>query len=233
VTDAPEATDPLTAVLKRARYILLDFDGPVCDVFAGLPAPDVAERLRQLVAPHLSPMPADVVETDDPLHIVHRVGQLAPSFGPEAHEELARLEVEAVATAEPTEGSAEFLRACAAAGRPVSIVSNNAASAVVAYLDQHGLSDLVQSTHGREADPRLMKPAPYVLDQGLAALSATDPADAVMIGDSDTDIEAARAAGVLVIAYANKPGKAELFASADVVTDSMTAVADAVAELTS
>jgi phosphoglycolate phosphatase len=225
VTDAHEALDPLTDVLGRARYVLLDFDGPVCDVFAGLPAPDVAERLRQLVTPHLTPMPPDLVETDDPLHIVHRVGELAPAFGPQAHEELAELEVEAVATAEPTDGSVELLRACAAADRPLAIVSNNAASAVIAYLDQHGLADLVHSVHGREADPRLMKPAPYVLDQGLAALAVTDPGQAVMIGDSDTDIEAARAAGVLVIAYANKPGKAELFVTADVVTDSMSAVA--------
>ena len=56
-------------------------------------------------------------------------------------------------------------------------MSKNAAPAVVAYLAQHGLSDL-----------------------GLAAPAATEPGQAALVGDSSTDIEAARAAGVLVIA---------------------------------
>ncbi|MCE0765816.1 HAD hydrolase-like protein [Pseudonocardia kujensis] len=36
---------------------------------------------------------------------------------------------------------------------------------------------------------------------------AAKPSEAVLVGDSITDIQAARAAGVAVIAYANKPGK--------------------------
>jgi HAD superfamily hydrolase (TIGR01549 family) len=228
VTDAPEVPDRLPLVLGRARYVLLDFDGPVCDVFAGLPARDIAERLRELVMPHLTPTPADVVETDDPLHVLRRVGELAPSFGPAAHEALTVWEVEAVKSAEPTKGSVKLIRACRATGRPVAIVSNNATPAVVVYLDQHGLRDVVHSVHGREEDPRLMKPATYLLDSALAALGSK-PEQAVMIGDSDTDIEAAQAAGVPIVAYANKPGKAERFAAADAVTDSMSRVA-AVAE---
>lgn len=37
---------------------------------------------------------------------------------------------------------------------------------------------------------------------------------AVLVGDSTTDMEAARAAGIECIGYANKPGKAEPFSEA-------------------
>ncbi|WP_233564897.1 HAD family hydrolase [Micromonospora musae] len=57
----------------------------------------------------------------------------------------------------------------------------------------------------------------------LAAIRELDaePAECVLVGDSVSDIEAAHAAGVAAIGYANKPGKRERFAAADVVIDSM------------
>jgi phosphoglycolate phosphatase-like HAD superfamily hydrolase len=50
-----------------------------------------------------------------------------------------------------------------------------------------------------------------------------------MIGDSVTDIQAAKAAGTKVIAYANKPGKRERFAAhqPDALIDSMTVLFEA------
>jgi len=44
---------------------------------------------------------------------------------------------------------------------------------------------------------------------------AAAPSDAVLIGDSVTDIQAARAAGTAAIAYANKPGKDRALRSFD------------------
>ena len=41
----------LGAIVARTRYLLLDFDGPVCSIFAGLPAPEVADELRKLFTP--------------------------------------------------------------------------------------------------------------------------------------------------------------------------------------
>jgi phosphoglycolate phosphatase len=38
----------LGAIIARTRYLLLDFDGPICSIFGGLPAPTVAEKLRKL-----------------------------------------------------------------------------------------------------------------------------------------------------------------------------------------
>jgi phosphoglycolate phosphatase-like HAD superfamily hydrolase len=45
--------------------------------------------------------------------------------------------------------------------------------------------------------------------------------DCVLVGDSLTDIEGARAAGVSVVGYANQPWKVEAFAAADAVITSM------------
>ena len=45
INDARSAAE----LVARAKLILLDFDGPVCSVFAGLPAAQVAERLRDVI----------------------------------------------------------------------------------------------------------------------------------------------------------------------------------------
>jgi hypothetical protein len=37
----------LVEIFETTRCVLLDFDGPVCDVYAGHPASQVAEELRQ------------------------------------------------------------------------------------------------------------------------------------------------------------------------------------------
>jgi phosphoglycolate phosphatase len=44
-TDA-DVTDRLRALLSTVEAVLFDFDGPVCSVFAGYPAPKVAQQLR-------------------------------------------------------------------------------------------------------------------------------------------------------------------------------------------
>lgn len=56
------------------------------------------------------------------------------------------------------------------------------------------------------SDPGLLKPNPHLLLRALAQLS-TQAEECVMVGDSVADIEAAQAAGVGVVAYANRPGK--------------------------
>jgi phosphoglycolate phosphatase-like HAD superfamily hydrolase len=54
-------------------------------------------------------------------------------------------------------------------------------------------------------------------------LLGAEPTECVLIGDSLSDIEGARNAGVLSIGYANKPGKLERFtaAGADAVIANM------------
>lgn len=42
-----EVQEALTSVLNPARHVLLDFDGPVCSIFASISASDVACQLRE------------------------------------------------------------------------------------------------------------------------------------------------------------------------------------------
>ena len=70
-------TRTLDELASRTRFLLLDFDGPTCDVFAGLPAPVVAKRLLALVG---DPAIADrLADNDDPMQVLRAVGKLDPS----------------------------------------------------------------------------------------------------------------------------------------------------------
>jgi phosphoglycolate phosphatase len=62
-----------------------------------------------------------------------------------------------------------------------------------------------------------MKPSPELLLTTLRVARAA-PAESIFIGDAVRDIEAAHAAGMSAIGYANKPGKAEVLAEAGAVS---------------
>lgn len=225
---SPDA-DGLATVLDTSAHVLLDFDGPVCDVFAGFPAHRIAEHLRHLLTDtHHLTLPGDVLTSADPLHVIARTADLAPGLSATIDAALRAAELQAVATAAPVPGATDLLAACQATGRPVAIVSNNGAEAIHAYLHRHGLTAFVAHVQGRDPhDPALMKPRPYPLRETLTVLDA-QPDTAVLIGDSLTDLHAARAAGIRVIAYANKPHKHTQLAGADAVTTSMRALAEAI-----
>jgi HAD superfamily hydrolase (TIGR01662 family) len=120
---------------------------------------------------------------------------------------LTANEIGAVREAPPIPGVVEAIEALRASGHTVTIVSNNSEAAIRAFIDEHGLADQVDGIAGRtRARVEDLKPEPYLLRRALGDRGA-EPADAVLIGDSITDIQAARAAGTAVIAFANKPGK--------------------------
>ncbi|MEV7376182.1 HAD hydrolase-like protein [Streptomyces sp. NPDC090301] len=132
---------------------------------------------------------------------------------------------------QPTPGAAEALQAARAVGRGGAVVSNNSAECVRVFLELHGLDEYVTKIVGRPSEQlHLMKPNPFPLITA-AELMHIDVTSCTLIGDSLTDIQAAHAAGATVIGYANKPYKADLFteAQADVVTEDMHAIADALA----
>lgn len=77
------------------------------------------------------------------------------------------------------------------------------------------------TTFGRAyAAPSKMKPSPEPILAAARALGV-DPAVCMLVGDSLSDIEGARAAGVRVIAYANRPAKVDALKAADAVVTTM------------
>lgn len=222
----------LTSVLRRARTVLFDFDGPICSVFAGYPASCVAQKLHD----HLATIGADLhltgPQAEDPLEVLRLAAALGDDVVRQVDNLLTLAETTAVRTAVPTPGGESSIRAWAASGRRIAIVSNNSTAAVNAYLTHHGLALVVGvAVIGREyAKPHLMKPDPQPLLAALHLLGA-EPESAVLVGDSPTDIQAAHAAGVMCIGYVNKPGKREALRDADAVIDDMAILAEQLAQL--
>jgi N-acetyl-D-muramate 6-phosphate phosphatase len=227
----PAAPQALADLVAATRLVLLDFDGPVCSVFAGHPAPAIAERLRTELARHGDLTPDEAVETD-PMAVLRASARFPAPATDRIEGALQRAESEAIEAAEPTPGADAFLRACTTAGLNVFVVTNNTTGVAWDYLIEHDLDYLVTDVFGRRKDPNLMKPNPLLLREALQA-GGGKRGNTIMIGDSKSDIEAAQAAGVTSVGYANKPGKAEHLAQAgaDFIVTHMDQLAQAVSLL--
>ncbi|MBB6473272.1 HAD family hydrolase [Sphaerisporangium rubeum] len=206
--------EAIQTALEHVQYVLLDFDGPVCDIYAGLSAPTVAGQLSKMLTAAGVDLPDHVLTQDDPLEVFRYSAVLGTEVNRALQEALTDLEVKATATAEITPGVEEMIRRAVEVGKPIAIVSNNSVASITAFLSARGLLSAVSYISGRtDPNPALMKPNPYLVSQALDKLTAPSE-QTMLVGDSLSDIEAAKAAGVISVGYANKPGKADSFASA-------------------
>ncbi|MER7891983.1 HAD family phosphatase [Micromonospora sp. NPDC094482] len=205
----------LGRLLGEVGAVLLDFDGPVCSIFARYPAPQVAAELVDVLRQHGVNVPPDLACERDPLDVLRRTGATGNQEVTRAVEEaLCAAERQAAETAEPTPYGREVIVAACQAGLPVAVVSNNSAGAVTDYLMTHRIAGYVRPVVGRAyADPARMKPNPEPILRAAHALGRP-PNHCVLVGDSVSDIVGARAAGVRVVGYANRPPKAGEFAAA-------------------
>ncbi|MFD3416760.1 HAD family hydrolase [Streptomyces decoyicus] len=224
----------LSEVIGATKGVLFDFDGPICDVFAGRPAPGVARELSEVVARHDATLCGKTRGVGDPMEILRLTVQGGEPVIRAVEESLTKAEVSAVKVAgPPVPGAVAALKAAHSSGRRVAVVSNNSTACVRAFLMLHGLQHLVHEVVGRAAYwPDLMKPDPYSLLLAAARLHIY-PDHCTLIGDSVTDVEAAHTAGAMSIGFANKQHKdlALAQAGADVVVTDMATVAVALAGL--
>jgi phosphoglycolate phosphatase len=213
MTPAPGHT--LASLITRTRCLLIDFDGPICDIYAGLTDAAVAEHLRKVIASRGSTdFPGPVASSHDPIAIFDYATTISAELGALVEAEMTSQETTATATARPVPYVHEVITSARETGRAIAVVSNNSGRAVRTYLDHHGLADRIDYVSARTIpDPALLKPSPYLISQAITALSA-EPSGCVIIGDSITDVQAARLAGIASIGYANKPGKHDAFTTA-------------------
>jgi phosphoglycolate phosphatase len=206
-------------IITGTRHLLLDFDGPICSIYAETPDAAVAEQLRGILRGAGVSFPPEVAAQPDPLEVFSYAAGLSPQTADLAQRELTKLETRAAATAKPCEGAADLIATAERTGRAVIIVSNNSSYAILEYLAIHQIGPVAGVVGRDDSDPELMKPSPYLVRAAVSILDA-HPAECAFVGDSTTDMLAGRLAGVPVIGYANKPGKAELLtqAGADTVT---------------
>jgi HAD superfamily hydrolase (TIGR01549 family) len=213
----------LAEVMSRSRCLLFDFDGPICGIFAGLPAPSIAADLRELVAGRGVDIPREVAASGDPFDVLRYAATISPDLTQAVGDELRTMELRAVEVADATPYARQVIETAHQAGRAIAAASNNSREAVTRYLTTARLAPMFTRIIGRtDPDPELLKPNPHLITRAVKELGA-DPAECVLIGDSLSDIDGARNAAILSVGYANKPGKLERFtaAGADAVITSM------------
>jgi phosphoglycolate phosphatase len=203
--------DTIRRILAYAEALFLDFDGPVCNLFAGLRASVVVDQLCVVLTDGgYGDPPSEIVKSSDPFEVLKFAATLGEAEAEYVNAAFTALEVEAITTAMPTPGAHDLIRFWSRMRRPLAIVSNNSTLAVRAYLNFYELCPHVKCVVGRERwNPGILKPSPYLLKRAIAGMEVNGAAT-VFIGDSTTDVLAARAAGVDVVGYANKPGKIKL-----------------------
>jgi HAD superfamily hydrolase (TIGR01509 family) len=199
----------LLSIIHRTRHLLLDFDGPICSIFAGRPAPAVAARLRQLLGSDGQPLPKSLAGEDDPIEVLRFTSGLDLVTAARVEAALRDAELAATESATPTPYARDVILACHQTNRRVAVISNNSQAAVETFLRAQHLAEHVDVIVGRtEPDPRLLKPHPHLVLRALDALDA-DPATSVLVGDSPSDIQSARAAGTHSVGFANRPSKSQ------------------------
>ncbi len=199
----------LDDILSQTRHLLLDFDGPVCSLFAGTPTAPIADRLRKVLTQQGAELPQAIQETADWFEILSFAVSISPALAAQVESELTEAELSAVSTAAPTAYVHEVVSSCRESGRSIAVVSNNSARAVDSYLTRHGLDQQFGLVVARTGpDPSILKPSPHLIEQAASALDAV-PSACSLIGDSPADIESARLAGAHSIGYARTPDKRE------------------------
>jgi HAD superfamily hydrolase (TIGR01549 family) len=178
------------------RAAILDIDGTLVDT-----------NYQHAVAWYRAFRQSDVIL---PIWRIHRAigmggDQLVANFiGAERDEEIGddiraaekALYLSMIEEVEPFEGAHEFVVALKEAGHTVVLASSAKSDELDHYLDLLGVRDVVDAWTS-SADVETTKPAPDLVN---AALEKADTDDAVMVGDTPWDIEAAKKADVPTIA---------------------------------
>ena len=215
----------LSYALAETKFLLLDFDGPICSVFAQLSAGLVARRLLDSLKGEVNiAIPARVEISQDPFDILRLAATIDELQPVRIEAELTSYELKAVTTAKPTESTSQLIHSWRSKGRRLGIVSNNSEAAVSYYLTHHNMISYIDAISARtSSEVKLLKPDDYLV-QNVISQMAANPDECTIIGDSITDAISARTAGCKSIGYANKPHKVAEFEKAfdHVVTDMRT-----------
>lgn len=216
-------------VLDQTSLLLLDFDGPICKVFASTHDYVVAQRLRDVLIDSDTILPGAVQSTQDPLEVLRFSATLPDEeLVRRVESELNRQELEAIAGAHATPHTEEVIQSAVQSGKTVGIVSNNSPEAIKLYVAQQNWGKHIAIIVGRShSEPHLMKPHPRPVWLAYTRLDVL-PRNCALVGDSVSDVEAAHAAHVQSIGLANRPDKLESLrsAGADAVVTSMSELVD-------
>ncbi len=123
----------------------------------------------------------------------------------------------------PVTGTTELLRQLS--GRyKLGIVSTRRTDEIRVFLDQQGLNGEIQVVVGSDTTPHI-KPHPHPLLWATEHLGVT-PEHTLMVGDTRTDLQAAKAAGALAVAVLCGFGERDDFGDADLILESTANLVD-------
>jgi beta-phosphoglucomutase-like phosphatase (HAD superfamily) len=210
----------LDGILRQTRHLLLDFDGPVCDLWAAHPTALAADRLRKLLTDENLQLPETIAATADPLAILSYAATISPDLAATAEADLTDLELSAVPTAQPAGYAHDVITSAPASGRTVTVISSCSARAVNTYLARNSLDGQVELVVARTTHEPYT--ATGLTEHAITALH-DDPAACTLVASSPAIIEAANAAGMHTIGYARTPSDHEHLADtqASAVTSSL------------
>lgn len=184
------------------RAVLFDLDGTLIDS-----APDIRAAVNELLARRdLGPLDLDQVKSmigNGVRKLVERA--FAATAGPLPPAELdaqymTMIDIygrHLVKLTTLLPGAADALASLAGAGMALGLVTNKPQRFIETILDHFGLSAAFGAVIGGDAGVAT-KPAPDMLFAAMEELGV-QPWDTIMVGDSGSDVAAARAAGVLVV----------------------------------
>ncbi|MFC9930200.1 HAD family hydrolase [Streptomyces sp. NPDC127190] len=218
MTSDVQEIEKLRGLITSARFVLWDFDGPICRLFARHKAERIAADLvawleRQGLRGLLSEAER---RTLDPQVVLRAVGRRRPGSDlvTGLEERLTQEELRAAASALPTAYADPLIRTWTAVGARLAVTTNNSARVVRSYLEGRGLAGcFAPHLYGRTEQLHHLKPDPHCLVRALNAMGAA-PEAALMIGDATTDLFAARKAEVPFLGYARDEAKEEDLRSA-------------------
>ena len=194
---------PLAEELFRTRRLLiLDFDGPVTRL---LPDPrhiELADAVKRLLRRRGPALPPPVTASIDHVEVLRYAAQALPDLLPQAERLCSATELKAADSATPAVGAIELLDLRRMQRRPVAIVTNNDHDVVTRFAQRHGIDLTGCTVHGRDpGHADRLKPSPWMLQAALHA-HGCEPSEALLVGDSTTDVAAAQAAGMPCVGVA-------------------------------
>jgi len=201
-------------VNKSLKAVLFDLDGTLIDSKRDIAAS--ANSARQHYG--FPPLPEDVIGTFVGLGIMVLLEKAIETKDPDRLTEAHGIfkehyRIHCVDFTRPYPGTFELLETLRARHIKMAIVSNKPQEFTDLILKKLDLWDFFEVVMGPEATPN-KKPHPEPLLTALKKMEA-EISEAVMIGDSTVDIEAARSANMLVGVLTHGYGTRDILAAAD------------------
>jgi phosphoglycolate phosphatase len=189
--------DEETTVLRRYQLVVFDWEGTIVENGLGhLMNALTAAALRL----HLPPFDEEHARQIIPYGLSNAVKKLFPTILLHKQEELCaeaqKLMLEASTSVSLVAGVEDAIRWIHAEGLHLGIATNKSAQSLARALRLSGLEPYIQIT--RSATEAPAKPCPQMLEEIMVSCGATVP-QTLMVGDSTSDMEMAKALGVDVI----------------------------------